>query len=70
MTLRQQDGKEVTLGRAEIETISNGGVSLMPVGMERSITVSEMADLIAFIKGWRYGENGLPPPASTARVQP
>lgn len=70
VTLRQQDGKEVTLGRDEIDTISNGGVSLMPVGMERSVTVPEMADLIAFIKGWRYGENGLPPPASTARVQP
>jgi hypothetical protein len=70
VTLRQQDGKEVTLGRAEIDTISTGGVSLMPVGMERSITVPEMADLIVFIKGWRYGGNGLPPPASTARVQP
>jgi len=32
--------------------------------------VPEMADLIAFIKGWRYGDNGLPPPASTARTGP
>jgi putative membrane-bound dehydrogenase-like protein len=70
VTLRQQDGKEVTLGRDEIETISNSGVSLMPVGMERAITVPEMADLIAFIKGWRYGGDGLPPPAATARLQP
>jgi len=70
VTLRQQDGKETTLGRDEIDSLTNGGVSLMPVGLERMITVPEMADLIAFIKGWRYGDNGLPPPASTARTGP
>ena len=70
VTLRQQDGKEVTLGRDEIDEISNGGVSLMPVGLERSITVPEMADLIAFIKGWRYGGDGLPPSDSTATTRP
>ncbi len=70
VTLRQQDGKDVTLGRDEIDTISNTGISLMPVGLERSITIPQMADLIAYIKGWRYGENGLPPPATTAEARP
>ncbi len=70
ITLRLQDGKEMTLGRDEIETITSAGTSLMPDGLERSISVADMADLIAFIKGWRYGENGLPPTESTARTSP
>jgi putative heme-binding domain-containing protein len=70
ITLRLQDGKEMTIVRDEIETITSAGTSLMPVGLERSISVPDMADLIAFIKGWRYGENGLPPTESTARTSP
>jgi len=70
ITLRQQDGKDVTLGRDEIDVLSNTGISLMPVGLERTITIPQMADLIAYIKGWRYGANGLPPPATTAEARP
>jgi hypothetical protein len=40
-------------------------VSLMPEGLEREIPPPAMADLIAFIKGWRYlGRDG---PASPGR---
>lgn len=54
VTLRQQDGATVTLLKDEIEELSTAGVSFMPVGLERAIDVPQMADLIAFLKGWRY----------------
>jgi len=54
VTLRQQDGGTVVLLDDEIEELTTGGVSFMPVGLERAIAVPQMADLIAFLKGWRY----------------
>ena len=36
------------------------GTSLMPVGIERTIPPQEMADLIAFIKNWRYLDGAVP----------
>ena len=50
--------------RAEIEAIKSTGKSLMPVGLERTISPQQMADLIAFIKNWRYLD-GLTPLAPT-----
>jgi putative heme-binding domain-containing protein len=60
VTLRQQEGKDVTLLRSEIERMQSGGVSLMPEGLEKTIPPQEMADLIAFIKGWRYLDGKTP----------
>jgi putative heme-binding domain-containing protein len=54
VTLRQPEGKTVTLLRADIERMKSDGVSLMPVGLEKAVTVEQMADLISFIKNWRY----------------
>jgi putative membrane-bound dehydrogenase-like protein len=54
LTLRQQEGATVTLVRDEIEDLRTGSVSLMPVGLEKLITVPEMTDLISFLKNWRY----------------
>ena len=34
--------------------MKSDGLSLMPVGFEKKISVQEMADLISFIKNWRY----------------
>lgn len=60
ITLKQPEGKEVSLPRADIEELHSNGVSLMPEGMEKAISVAEMADLISFIKNWRYLEADLP----------
>jgi putative membrane-bound dehydrogenase-like protein len=58
--LRQPEGKEMMLLRSEIEELRSLGVSLMPDGLERNIGLQEMADLIAFVKNWRYLDGRTP----------
>lgn len=60
VTLRQPENKTVRLSRDEIEELRSNGVSLMPVGLEKNINVQQMADLIAFIKNWRYLDGSVP----------
>jgi putative heme-binding domain-containing protein len=60
VTLRQAEGKTVTLLREEIDELHSDGISLMPVGLEKNITPQQMADLISFIKNWRYLEADIP----------
>ena len=60
ITLRQPEGKEVTLLRSEVETLRSNGVSLMPEGLEKNISHQQMADLISFIKNWRYLDGQTP----------
>ena len=50
VTLVTADGQKRLVPRDEIEVFKSTGVSLMPVGMEKVISTSEMADLIAFLK--------------------
>jgi len=54
ITLNLPEGKSLTLRRDEIEELRADGVSLMPEGLERDIPPQAMADVIAYIKGWRY----------------
>jgi putative heme-binding domain-containing protein len=61
VTLKQAEGKSVTLRRDQIEELRSDGVSLMPDGLEKNIALQEMADLIAFIKNWRYLESAALP---------
>jgi putative heme-binding domain-containing protein len=65
ITLRQAEDKTVTLPRSEIEEMRSNGVSLMPDGLEKDIPHQDMADLVAFIKNWRYLD-GLTPLGATA----
>ncbi len=60
LTLKQQEAKTVSILRSEIEELKSDGVSLMPVGLEKNITKQQMADLISFIKNWRYLEDNVP----------
>jgi putative heme-binding domain-containing protein len=50
ITLKQLDGTNRNLLRNEIVSLKTADVSLMPEGLEASITIEEMADLIAFLK--------------------
>lgn len=50
---REQDAREVIL-RSDIESIQNSGRSLMPDGLEKSIGVEQMADLLAYLAIARY----------------
>lgn len=54
LTLRQQDNKSVTILRDDIEELRSNGVSLMPTGFEQNLSIPQMADLISFLKNWRY----------------
>jgi putative membrane-bound dehydrogenase-like protein len=60
ITLRRAENQSDTILRQDIEQIESTGISLMPEGLEKSITVEEMADLIHFLKNWRYLEGNVP----------
>ena len=50
VTLRQPEGREVTILRGEIEELRATNRSLMPEGIEKEVTVDQMADVLAFLK--------------------
>ena len=54
LTIKQAEGKTATILRSEIEELRSTGKSLMPEGLEKGVTREQMADLISFIKNWRY----------------
>ena len=54
LTLRRGEGQEDVVLRQDIEEMKSSGVSLMPEGLEKNVTVEGMSDLIAFLKGWRF----------------
>jgi len=60
ITLKQQGGKEAVIPRSEIDELKSSGQSLMPEGLERQIPPPDMADLLAFIKNWRYLDGRTP----------
>jgi len=60
ITLKQAEGKTTTILRSDIETLHAGGVSLMPEGLEKAIDKQQMADVISFIKNWRYLDGSVP----------
>jgi putative membrane-bound dehydrogenase-like protein len=49
LTLRRDKNTEVTIARQRIDEIRATGKSLMPEGLERNVSVVEMADLLAFL---------------------
>lgn len=60
ITIRLPEGKEEIVLRADVDELKSSGQSLMPVGAEKTITVEQMADLIAFLKNWRYLDGSVP----------
>ena len=58
ITLSAADGKQTTLLRSEIETLVSSNKSFMPEGMEKDLSLQDMADVIAFVAGTN------PPPKS------
>ncbi len=60
ITLRQPEGKTLVVSRSDIDQLKSSGLSLMPEGLEKNIPPQDMADLIAFIKNWRYLDGRTP----------
>jgi len=54
ITLQLAGGERSVIDRDELELFQTTGVSLMPDGMERSISPEQMRDLLGYLKGWRY----------------
>jgi putative heme-binding domain-containing protein len=50
ITLVGADGKPKTILRTDLEALFSSGKSVMPEGLEKDITVKEMADLLAFVR--------------------
>ena len=51
VTLRQPEGREQIILRTDIEELKTTNKSLMPEGVERDVTVEQMADVLEFLKG-------------------
>ncbi len=60
IVLRGQNNARHTLKRADLAELKATGVSLMPEGLEAQIDHQSMADLISFIKNWRYLDGNIP----------
>ena len=56
----KQERNIATVLRSEIDEVQSRGVSLMPEGLEKKVTQQQMADLISFIKNWRYLDGRTP----------
>lgn len=60
ITLKQPGDKTIVVSRDDIEELRSSGVSLMPEGLEKNIDIPAMADLLAYIKNWRYLDGKTP----------
>jgi putative membrane-bound dehydrogenase-like protein len=60
ITLKRENNQTETVLRADIEELRSSGLSLMPDGLEKNMTVQEVADLIRFLKDWRYLDGAVP----------
>jgi putative heme-binding domain-containing protein len=55
ITLRQALGKEDAIPREQVAELSASKQSLMPQGLEKSISRQDFADLLAYLKGEAAG---------------
>jgi putative heme-binding domain-containing protein len=60
VTLRRAENQADVVLRQDIDEIVSSGVSLMPEGLEKTVSVEEMADLLNFLKNWRYLDGAVP----------
>jgi len=60
ITLKQPGDKTIVVSRDDIEELRSSGVSLMPEGLEKNIEVAAMADLLTYLKNWRYLDGKTP----------
>jgi putative membrane-bound dehydrogenase-like protein len=60
LVLRQAGNRTETVLLADIDDLRSTGLSLMPEGLEKDIPPPAMADLLAFLKNWRYMDGKVP----------
>jgi putative heme-binding domain-containing protein len=64
ITLAAPEGKQTVIPRSEVEQLKSSGKSLMPEGVEKDITPTEAADMIAYLA------SSTPPPKQLAGNKP
>ncbi len=52
--LQQQTGDPVAIPRSDIDELAPGTVSIMPNGLEKDLTESDLADVIAFLSSLKH----------------
>ena len=57
VTIQQQTGDPITLARKDIDEMAAGTVSIMPNGLDKTLTESELADVIAYLMSLRKLSN-------------
>jgi putative heme-binding domain-containing protein len=50
VTLKREKGETDTILRASIDELSSTGKSLMPEGLEKTVSIAQMADLFAYLQ--------------------
>ncbi len=60
VVLKSQNNTRHVLQRNQLQELKATGISMMPEGIEAQLDAQSMADLIAFIKGWRYLDGSIP----------
>jgi putative heme-binding domain-containing protein len=60
ITLKRAEGQTDVVLRRDLAEIISTGVSLMPDGLEKGINPQEMADLLNYLKNWRYLDGSVP----------
>lgn len=58
--LQQQTGDPVAIPRSEIDELTASSVSIMPNGMEKALTETELADVVAYLLSLRQPVEGGP----------
>ncbi|MCC9657512.1 PVC-type heme-binding CxxCH protein [Rhodopirellula halodulae] len=58
VTLLEAETKLRHIERQDIESFRSMDASLMPSGLEQSLSIEQMADLVAYLKRWRYNAEG------------
>jgi putative heme-binding domain-containing protein len=64
LTLIGNDGKEITVARANIEELAGSQRSLMPEGLEKDLSATDLANVIAFVQStgtpWKRFDGNTP----------
>ena len=60
ITLVRAEKQSEVIPQDQIEELQSTGQSLMPDGIEKTVTVAEMTDLLRFLKDWRYLDGKTP----------
>ena len=60
LTLVEAEKEPRVLLLKDVESVESSGVSFMPEGLEKDVSLQQMADLLSYLKNWRYLDNAVP----------